>query len=167
MQRNTPAPAPRNTPASDPDRGRLRNVAVGALKGVVGGILGTATMTVYRAPLFAGLPPTAEFWARFVGDGEPSEYPVQALILHFLYGAAAGGVFGLVSAGADRDLPGGRASASMALAAVYSALLSAFGRGSCSAGFWTSSCRTGRRWCFTSATSSTACRSAPGSPPGT
>lgn len=115
------------TSESETHRGRLWQVAAALLKGVVGGILGTASMTVYRAPLFAGLPPTAEFWARFVGDGEPSEYPVQALLLHFLYGAGAGSVLGLVSARADLDLPGGRASASMLLAAVYSALLSVFG----------------------------------------
>ncbi|AEN05731.1 hypothetical protein Halar_2037 [halophilic archaeon DL31] len=114
-------------PESDTHRGRLREATVAVLKGVVGGILGTATMTVYRAPLFAGLPPTAEFWARFIGDGEPSEYPIQALVLHVLYGAGAGGVFGLVSARADLDLPGGRASVSMVLASVYSILLSVFG----------------------------------------
>jgi len=112
-------------PETDP--GGLRSAALAALKGVVGGLLGTATMTVYRAPLFAGLPPTAEFWSQFVGDGEPSEYTLQALFLHFLYGAGAGGVLGLLSTRTDLDVIAGRAWASMTVATVYSVLLSLLG----------------------------------------
>lgn len=115
------------TPGSGTDRGRLRQAAITVLKGVVGGLLGTATMTGYRAPLFAGLPPTAEFWSQFVAGGDPSEYPVQALLMHFLYGAGAGGVFGAVAAAVDVDLLEGRTVTSMLLATGYSVLLSVFG----------------------------------------
>lgn len=114
-----------HTADSVPGRGRLWEVTATVLKGMVGGLIGTVSMTVYRVPLFAGLPPTAEFWARFVGDGDPADYPLQALGLHLLYGAGAGGVFGLLSSsvGVDR----GRASASILLATGYSVVLSVLG----------------------------------------
>jgi hypothetical protein len=107
---------------------RRFRVPVAALtRGVVGGILGTVTMTVYRAPLFEGLPPTAEFWARFVGDREPAAYPVVALLLHFVYGAVAGGVFGVLFDGSWRPGTGHRGSVAMAGGVGYSVLLSLFG----------------------------------------
>jgi hypothetical protein len=64
------------------------------LRGVVGGLVATAVMTVYRLPIFRSLPPTAEFWARYVGGGEAEEYPFVGLVLHFLYGGVGGGLFG-------------------------------------------------------------------------
>jgi hypothetical protein len=51
-------------------------------------------MTAYRMPISGSLPPTANFWARFVGDGSPEEYPLQAFVLHLIYGAAGGALFG-------------------------------------------------------------------------
>ncbi len=50
-------------------------------------------MTVYRLPVTRSLPPTADFWAQFVGDGAPEDYPVPALVLHFIYGGTAGAAF--------------------------------------------------------------------------
>lgn len=50
-------------------------------------------MTVFRMPVTRSLPPTAEFWAKFVGGGDPSDYPVRALVLHLVYGTVAGGLF--------------------------------------------------------------------------
>lgn len=115
------------TSGSETDRGPLWRATIAVLRGVVGGMIGTATMTVYRAPLFAGLPPTAEFWAKFVGGGEPEEYPIQALLLHFMYGAGAGGVFGGLAAKFGVNPVDGRASTWMLLSTAYSVVLSVFG----------------------------------------
>lgn len=64
--------------------------------GVKGGLIATAVMSVYRLPVFRALPPTAAFWAQYVGGGDAAQYPGLGLVLHFLYGGVAGGVFGLV-----------------------------------------------------------------------
>lgn len=104
-----------------------RGIARPLLRGAMGGLLGTVTMTVYRLPLFEGLPPTAEFWAKFLGDGDPSEYPLEALVLHLLYGSAAGAAFGLAVSRlgfGPVDRQGHRATGA---GAVYGAALSAFG----------------------------------------
>ncbi len=50
-------------------------------------------MTAYRLPVARSLPPTATFWAKYVGGGDPSDYPVVALVLHLLYGAGGGVAF--------------------------------------------------------------------------
>ncbi|WP_206425126.1 hypothetical protein [Halosimplex salinum] len=65
--------------------GRLR-------RGLEGGALATFVMTAHRLPVTRSLPPTAEFWSMVVG-GTPRDHPVAALVLHFAYGIAAGGVF--------------------------------------------------------------------------
>lgn len=62
-------------------------------RGAEGGALATAVMTVYRLPVTRSLPPTAEFWARYVTGGDPDDHPVAALVLHLLYGVVAGTVF--------------------------------------------------------------------------
>ncbi len=70
-------------------------------RGLEGGLLATLVMTVYRLPVSRSLPPTAEFWAQFVGGGEPEDYPVPALALHFAYGAGAGAAFAALLAGRE------------------------------------------------------------------
>ena len=78
------------SPSDPPDRnafaGRLR-------RGLEGGLLATLVMTVYRLPVSRSLPPTAEFWTNFVSDGDPQDATVPALLLHAVYGGAAGAVF--------------------------------------------------------------------------
>ncbi|MFD1585633.1 hypothetical protein ACFR9U_01455 [Halorientalis brevis] len=61
--------------------------------GVEGGTIATAVMTLFRMPITDSLPPTAQFWATYVGTGDPDDYPVQALLLHFLYGIGAATAF--------------------------------------------------------------------------
>ena len=61
--------------------------------GVEGGAIATAVMTLFRGPITDSLPPTAAFWATYVGTAGPEEYPVQALLLHVLYGMGAATVF--------------------------------------------------------------------------
>lgn len=97
------------------------------VRGVVGGLIATALMTLYRFPVFRALPPTSEFWAAFVGGGEPEQYPLEGLLLHFLYGGAAGGVFGigfsLIDFRSERD----RRLGAIGLSFVYGLVLSVFG----------------------------------------
>lgn len=102
------------------------SVVQAAVRGLLGGLIATAVMTVYRFPLFRALPPTSEFWATYVG-GEPEQYPLAGLVLHFLYGGVAGGVFGLVFGQfrfrSERD----RRLASIVLSLGYGLVLSVFG----------------------------------------
>ncbi|WP_436927992.1 hypothetical protein [Halosimplex amylolyticum] len=72
-----------------------------ARRGLEGGLLATLVMTVYRLPVSRSLPPTAEFWAQFVGSGAPEDDPIPALVLHFAYGGAAGAAFGALFRGRE------------------------------------------------------------------
>jgi hypothetical protein len=107
----------------------LRDLLRWGARGVVGGLIATVGMTVYRAPVSRTLPPSAEFWARYVAGGEPGDHPGPALGLHLLYGASAGAafgaLFGALGGGSVRDLP--REAAGIALGTVYGAALSVFG----------------------------------------
>ncbi|UPM42719.1 hypothetical protein [Halocatena salina] len=73
-------------------------------RGVKGGIIGTFVMTAFRIPITRSLPPTANFWAKYVAAGPPEEYTVQGIVLHLLYGTASGIAFILCCA------PGGTGS---------------------------------------------------------
>jgi hypothetical protein len=96
-------------------------------RGVVGGLVATVLMTLYRFPAFRALPPTSEFWAMYVAGGEPEQYPVEGLILHFLYGGAAGGLLGLAFSLVDVRTARSRRFGALGLAVGYSLLLSVFG----------------------------------------
>lgn len=98
-----------------------------AARGLAGGLVATAIMTLYRFPVFRALPPTAEFWAEYVGGGEPEQYPIEGLVLHFAYGGVAGGLFGLGVSLVDVRTERSRRFITVALAVGYGLLLSAFG----------------------------------------
>jgi len=98
-----------------------------ALRGFTGGLVATVVMTVYRLPVFRALPPTAEFWATYLGRGDAEQYPVQGLVLHFLYGGVAGGVFGTVLDRIDVDAEWDRRIGATVLAFGYGVVLSVFG----------------------------------------
>jgi len=67
------------------------------LGGLVGGLIATIVMTVFMMALGGDSPPpTAQFWSKYVGDGEPDEYMMQGMVLHALYGIIAGLVFVVV-----------------------------------------------------------------------
>lgn len=67
------------------------------LSGLVGGFIATIIMTVLMMALGDDSPPpTALFWSKYVGDGEPSEFMMQGMVLHLLYGTIAGGAFALL-----------------------------------------------------------------------
>lgn len=98
-----------------------------AIRGVKGGLIATAVMTLYRLPIFRALPPTAEFWARFVGGGDAEQYPLHGLALHFLYGAVAGGVFGPAFAVIDRRTGFDRERLGLVSGLAYGLVLSLVG----------------------------------------
>ena len=65
--------------------------------GLIGGLVATIVMTAAMMSLGDDSPPpTSLFWAKYVGSGEPSDFMMQGMVLHLLYGTVAGGVFALV-----------------------------------------------------------------------
>lgn len=100
-----------------------------AAAGTVGGAIATVVMTAYRMPVSRSLPPTAEFWARYVAGGEPDDHLLAALLMHLGYGAAAGTVFGALF-GASRwgdATDSVREPAGVVAGALYGLVLSVFG----------------------------------------
>jgi hypothetical protein len=64
------------------------------LNGLAGGLVATIVMTAFMMALGDDSPPpTALFWSKYVGDGDPGEYMTQGMVLHMLYGIIAGVVF--------------------------------------------------------------------------
>jgi len=106
--------------------------------GIVGGTIATVVMTAYRMPVTTSLPPSAAFWSTYVAGGEPEDHPVAGLLLHLGYGAAAGGVFGVLFRLAMRDRLGNpegdaqrdrlREVLGLLAGVVYGLALSVFGR---------------------------------------
>lgn len=107
--------------------GLKSRVVRGLVRGVAGGLIATVLMTLYRFPVFRALPPTAELWAKYVADGPPESHPGTGLVLHFLYGGVAGGLFGaaISALGLRSDRDGGLWLIGLSLA--YSLALSGFG----------------------------------------
>lgn len=86
------------TPVEEREPEQRRNLTMSVVgTGLVGGFLGTLGMMASRrlAGSKSGPPPTSAFWAKYIGDGEPSDYKREGLVLHFLYGSVAGAVFQL------------------------------------------------------------------------
>ena len=96
------------------------------LNGAVGGAVATVSMSVFREPVSRSLPPTSSFLSSVTGD-DPGDHPVAAYLLHFLYGASAGTVFGALSGHAPSRLTDSM-RAHLAFGAAYGVLLSVFGR---------------------------------------
>lgn len=96
-------------------------------RGVVGGLIATALMTLYRFPVFRALPPTADFWAKYVGGGAPEAYSETGLLLHFLYGGTAGGLFGVGISLLDFQSKRDRSLGAVGVSLVYGLALSIFG----------------------------------------
>lgn len=65
--------------------------------GLVGGLVATIVMTVFMMVLGDDAPPpTAIFWSKYVGNGDPGDFVTQGMVLHLLYGIIAGGVFAAI-----------------------------------------------------------------------
>lgn len=117
--------ANRSADASPPD---YRSSALrGAALGVTGGLVATAVMTAYRLPMFRALPPTAEFWAEYIGGGDAEQYPLQGLLLHLLYGGTAGSLFGVAFETTRSGALETRQRDGLVLGLLYGLLLSAVG----------------------------------------
>jgi hypothetical protein len=84
-------------------------------------------MTAFRMPITDSLPPTAEFWARYVGNGESTDYPGVALLLHAVYGMGAGAAFAAVFLARARGVAVRDERRGTLLGAVYGLVLSVFG----------------------------------------
>lgn len=97
------------------------------LRGLEGGVVATAVMTLYRLPVFRALPPTAEFWAKYVGSADADQYTLQGIVLHFLYGALAGAVFGPLFSTLDSQTSVPRDQVGLVSGLVYGGVLSLFG----------------------------------------
>ena len=97
------------------------------VRGLQAGLVATLIMTAFRLPIVRSLPPSANFWARYVRGGEPDEYPVAGLVLHLLYGTSAGAVFGFLFAmlSAERSIEPEQRG--ILWGSVYGLGLSAFG----------------------------------------
>lgn len=99
----------------------------GLARGVQGGIIATLTMTVFRLPTMRSLPPTANVWSKYVAGGEPEEHPVAGLGLHLLYGAGAGGAFGVCFEAMDAERAMESETRGLLWGTVYGLVLSTFG----------------------------------------
>lgn len=101
--------------------------------GLSGGFVATVVMTAVRMGLApnAGPPPSAALWAKFVGDGQPTDYKPQGMALHFLYGTVAGGVFVGAFSRFDLGLAIDTLTGGVVWGVIYGFLLFAGG-----AGFW-------------------------------
>ena len=63
------------------------------IAGLAGGVVATIVMTIAMMMMGdGGPPPTAALVAKFAG-GEPEDYAMPGMALHFVYGIVAGGVF--------------------------------------------------------------------------
>jgi hypothetical protein len=63
------------------------------IAGLVGGVVATIVMTIAMMMMGdGGPPPTAALVAKFAG-GEPEDYAMPGMALHFVYGIVAGAVF--------------------------------------------------------------------------
>lgn len=79
-------------------------VEVTILNGLLGGLIATPVMTAFMMALGDDSPPpTAQFWSEYVGDGDPDEYMMQGMVLHFLYGVGGGAILAGLLIAAELD----------------------------------------------------------------
>lgn len=73
---------------------------VSILSGLAGGLVATIVMTGFMMTMGDDSPPpTALLLTKYVGSGEPDQYMIQGMALHFIYGIIAGGVFAAIGLG--------------------------------------------------------------------
>lgn len=113
------------------DRPRTRvglyRILASAARGLQAGFVATLIMTAFRLPILRSLPPSANFWARYVSGGEPEDHPVMGLILHVLYGTSAGAVFGGLFTLLDAERSIEPEQRGLLWGVVYGLVLSVFG----------------------------------------
>lgn len=100
------------------------------VNGLVGGLLATVVMTMLMMAMGGDEPPpTAALWSKYVGEASPEEYMMQGMVLHFVYGIAAGGVFVLLANAVGLDVA--TLGSAAVWGVVYGFVLFAIGTG-----FW-------------------------------
>ena len=109
------------------ERSTIEHATYAALRGLQAGFVATFVMTAFRLPIMRSLPPSANFWSRYVAGGEPEDHPLAGLVLHFVYGTSAGAVFGVLFALFDADRAIEPEQRGLLWGAVYGMALSAFG----------------------------------------
>lgn len=92
-----------------------------------GGLFATVVMTAFRLPILRSLPPTANFWSKYVGRGHPEEYTGIGLVLHLVYGAVGGAIFGLLYATLDLFPGAATETRGVIWGGAYGMALSVFG----------------------------------------
>ena len=91
------------------------------LAGLAGGVVATIVMTVLMMAMGdGGPPPTAGLVAKFAG-GDPEDYAMPGMALHFIYGIVAGVVFAVGVPLIGLDL--GSVAVAVALGVVYGIVL--------------------------------------------
>jgi hypothetical protein len=95
--------------------------------GFTGGVVATGTMTTFRMPISRALPPTENFWAKYIGSEELEEYHLPAMILHALYGAVAGSIFAVSFPEIDDHSPAGTETTGLVGGILYSVPFTALG----------------------------------------
>lgn len=63
------------------------------VSGLLGGLLGAVVTGAATSVLVEDPRPSAVVWAMYFGDGDPSHYGIQGVVVHLLYGTVAGGLF--------------------------------------------------------------------------
>jgi len=105
----------------------LPHPVAATVRGMQGGLVATCIMTAFRLPILRSLPPSANFWATYVGNGNPDDYPVIGLFLHLLYGTMSGAIFGTLFALHDAERSIEAEQRGLVWGWVYGMALSAFG----------------------------------------
>lgn len=112
---------------ADDDRSRAEHVLYATARGIQAGFVATVIMTAFRLPIMRSLPPSANFWARYVTGGDPEDHPLAGIVLHFVYGIQAGAVFGGLFALQDAERSIEPEQRGLVWGSVYGMALSAFG----------------------------------------
>lgn len=118
---------PPDVPSTSGEPHDWSDVASAAARGLQAGVVATLVMTAFRLPILRSLPPSANFWARYVGGGDPDDYPMVGLILHLLYGTVGGAVFGGLFALQDAEQAIEPEQRGLLWGSVYGLVMSAFG----------------------------------------
>ena len=91
------------------------------IAGLAGGVVATIVMTIAMMVMGdGGPPPTARLVAKFAG-GDPEEYAMPGMALHFVYGIVAGAVFAVGVPLLGLDL--GSIAVAVGLGLVYGVVL--------------------------------------------
>lgn len=95
--------------------------------GAKGGFVATVVMTAYRLPVARSLPPTDEFWTRYVSRDAARRAVLPAILLHLLYGSAAGAAYAVLAPGPTAASEERAELRGVFGAVAYGVLLSVFG----------------------------------------